>query len=489
MHEATSAPTLRPYQVDALEDVWTAFTRDRHNRVLVKMPTGTGKTVMFAEMLRHYAERWECLLPTYRPNRGARMLVIAHREELLDQAADKISKANRGLMVSIEQGDRYANKYSDVVIASIQTLQAMKFRRLKRLLEQHTFRLVIVDEAHHAAAASYRTALVHLGFLPPADASESEEVEAADFDDVAEMEAALKGWDATAPRDRLLVGVTATPNRSDAIGLGCVFQTIAYNYALKAAIDDGYLVPITPWVVESDVSLDAVKMTAGDFNQKDLAQAVNNTVRNDLALAAWREHADGLSTIAFTVDVAHAHAMAETFRADGVPAEAISGETPREDRRAILERYRRGTVEVLCNCMVLTEGTDLPRTRCILHAKPTKSATLYEQMTGRGLRLYEGKPDCIVIDIVDVARRHSLQTAPVLYGLPPGLMAKGEDLEKLQAALEEFRDKYPTLDVDSLLATGRLTLEQLQAKASTFDIWKVPDLGDGDAPGRAEHAR
>jgi hypothetical protein len=186
MHEATSAPTLRPYQVDALEDVWTAFTRDRHNRVLVKMPTGTGKTVMFAEMLRHYAERWECLLPTYRPNRGARMLVIAHREELLDQAADKISKANRGLMVSIEQGDRYANKYSDVVIASIQTLQAMKFRRLKRLLEQHTFRLVIVDEAHHAAAASYRTALVHLGFLPPADASESEEVEAADFDDVAQ---------------------------------------------------------------------------------------------------------------------------------------------------------------------------------------------------------------------------------------------------------------------------------------------------------------
>ena len=471
-----SAPTLRPYQLEAIEAVWTAKLAGQ-NRVLVKMPTGTGKTVMFAEMLPLYAKRWELLLPNAKQNRGARMLVIAHREELLDQAAAKIQAANPRLVVDVEQGDRYASRMSDVIIASIQTLAAVKFRRLKRLLAHHTFRLVIVDEAHHAAAASYRTALVHLGFLPPADASEEEEVEAADFDDVAEMEKALAGWDAQAPRDRLLVGVTATPNRSDAVGLGCVFQTIAYNYALKAAIDDGYLVPITPWVIESDVSLEGVRTTAGDFNQKDLANAVNNAVRNDLALAAWQEHAEGLSTIAFTVDVAHAHAMAETFRGAGVRAQAISGETPKDDRRIYLRNYTEGTIEVLSNCMVLTEGTDLPRTRCILHAKPTKSATLYEQMTGRGLRLFDGKADCVVIDIADVARRHSLQTAPVLYGLPPGLTAEGQTLEQLAAALEEFRDKYPQLDVDGLLATGRFTLEQLKAKASTFDIWKVPDLG------------
>ena len=472
-----SAPTLRPYQLEAIEAVWTAKLAGQ-NRVLVKMPTGTGKTVMFAEMLPLYAKRWELLLPNAKQNRGARMLVIAHREELLDQAAAKIQAANPRLVVDVEQGDRYASRMSDVIIASIQTLAAVKFRRLKRLLAHHTFRLVIVDEAHHAAAASYRTALVHLGFLPPADATDHEELEAADFDDVAEMERALKGWDAIAPKDRLLVGVTATPNRSDAVGLGCVFQTIAYSYALKAAIDDGYLVPITPWVVESETSLDAVRTTAGDFNQKDLAAAVNQDVRNQLALAAWREHADGLSTIAFTVDVAHAHAMAETFEAAGVPARAISGETPREDRRWMLEAFRQRKIEVLCNCMVLTEGTDLPLTRCILHAKPTKSGTLYEQMTGRGLRLFEDKADCVVIDIVDIARRHSLQTAPALYGLPTGLLAKGDELDKLKAALEEFREANPNLDVDALLAAGRLTLEQLKAKATTFDIWKIPDLGE-----------
>lgn len=473
-----SAPQLRPYQGEAIEAVWSAFTRDKANRVLVKKPTGTGKTVMFAAMLPTYAKRWELLLERHKQNRGARMLVIAHREELLDQAAEKIQAANRGLVVDIEQGDRYASRASDVIIASIQTLAAMKFRRLKRLLTMHTFRLVIVDEAHHAAAASYRTALVHLGFLPPADASDEENVEAADFDDAAEMEQALKGWDARAPRDRLLVGVTATPNRSDAVGLGCVFQTIAYSYALKQAIEDGYLVPIKPWVIESDISLEGVKTTAGDFNQRDLAEAVNQERRNQLALSAWQEHAAGLPTIAFTVDVAHAHAMASKFRSAGINALAISGETPKEDRRNALESFRNRRIDVLSNCMVLTEGTDLPLTRCILHAKPTKSSTLYEQMTGRGLRLWEGKAECVVIDIVDIARRHSLQTAPTLFGLPTGLLSNGDKLTDLEKRLEEFKEANPELDVEKLLSEQRMTLEQLRAKATTFDVWKVPDMGE-----------
>jgi ATP-dependent helicase IRC3 len=146
--------------------------------------------------------------------------------------------------------------------------------------------------------------------------------------------------------------------------------------------------------------------------------------------------------------------------------------------------------------MVLTEGTDLPTTACILHAKPTKSATLYEQMTGRGLRVHPDdpagparlaflkrneanalalkKPNCIVVDVVDVARRHSLQTAPVLYGLPPNVDPKGKELGKFERELDEFREKYPSIDIGSL---GRTSLEQLALKASTFDIWKIPELG------------
>lgn len=426
------------------------------------------------------------------------MLVIAHREELLDQAAERIQSLNRGLIVTIEQGDRHASPYSDVVIASIQTLQAMKFKRLLRLLKHHTFRIVIVDEAHHAAAKTYRTALALLGFLPKADISEGQDIEAATHDDVVEMEQALAGWDAVAPKDRLLIGVTATPNRSDAVGLGCVFQSIAYSYALKDAIDDGWLTPIVPWVVETQTSLDDVHMARGDFNQRELADAVNNDARNQMALAAWREHADGLSTIGFTVDVAHAHTMADLFSDAGVRAVAVSGETPKEERRIMLRQYTEGQVEVIFNCMVLTEGTDLPRTSCILHLKPTSSATLYEQMTGRGLRTHPDdpagperieadaigarliKPECVVIDLVDVARRHSLMASPVLYGLPPSLVVKGKELRQVERELEDLLARYPGLTVD-----GRMSLEQLQAKASTFDIWNVSSRTGTFGAGRA----
>ncbi len=466
---------LRPYQLDAIESIASAQATDGQNRLLVKMPTGTGKTVMFAALLKTLGQRFEYLIKGKR--KGARMLVIAHREELLDQAADKITRSNPGVMVSIEQGERYSNPYSDVIIASIQTLAARKFARLKRLMARHDFPLVLVDEAHHSAAASYRTTLAHLGFLPMGVVSEDGEVEAADFDDVKEMEVALAGWDARAPKDRLLVGVTATPNRTDAIGLGCVFQTIAYSYGLKQAIADGWLVPIEPWVVETDTSLDNVRITHGEFNQKDLADTVNNEYRNQLAVAAWKDYAEHKPTLAFTVDVAHAHDLAETFRRGGYRFEALSGQTPKDERKRILRQFQQGEIEGITNCMVLTEGTDLPLTECILHAKPTKSATLYEQMTGRGLRIHPGKERCTVIDIVDIARRHSLQAAPVLYGLPPSLVAKGKDLTQLEADLEALREKYPNFDIDGALEQGHLTLEQLAARATTFDVWTVQDLG------------
>lgn len=486
---AAVAPSQRPYQLAASEALERTFFDNGQNRALIKKPTGTGKTVWFANVLK--LPRLAEWLAGFK-QKGALLLVIAHREELLDQAADKIRRQNPGLMVDIEQGDRHASHYADVVIASIQTLQATKFRRLKRLMVWHTPRIVVVDEAHHAAAKSYRTALAMLGFLPKADISDGENIEAATQDDVVEMEKALAGWDAIAPKDRLLIGVTATPNRTDAVGLGCVFQTIAFNYALKQAINDGWLTPITSWVVETKTSLDGIRMSAGDFNQKELGEAVNTDPRNAQGLAAWREHADGLQTIGFTVNVAHAHALAELYQADGIKAVAISGETPKEERRIALRQYGEGLITVIFNCMVLTEGTDLPTTACILHYKPTNSATLYEQMTGRGLRPHPNdpkgparleaiqagypfiKPECIVIDLVDLSRRHSLQSAPVLYGLPPSLVAKGQDLRQLEEELAAMLAKYPGFDVEG---AGRLTLEQLNAKASLVDVWAIPELG------------
>jgi len=469
-----TAPTLRPYQVAQLDAIAAGLAAGT-NRLLVKSPTGTGKTVTFAAMLKHPPiVRW---LEQFRPA-DRKMLIVAHRDILLDQAAEKIHAANPHLMVTIEQGERHASPHADVIIASIQTLSAQHFRRLERLLARTQFRIVIVDEAHHAAASTYRAALGCLGFLPTAEEMDGRQnIEAASYEDVVDMEAALKDWDARAPKDRLLVGMTATPNRSDAIGLGCVFQSIAYSYALKDAIADGWLVPIMPWSIETTTSLEEVHLARGDFNQRELADAVNTDRRNDLAVAAWREHAEHMPTLAFTVDVAHAHALALAFADAGYLAVAVSGETPTDVRRRLLKDFQHGKIEVITNCMVLTEGTDLPRAACILHAKPTKSATLYEQMTGRGLRLFPGKDHCVVIDLVDVARRHSLQAAPVLFGLPPSLLAKGQRLEALAEDLDELINKHPGFDVSHALEGQHLTLAQLEAAASTFDIWSIPELG------------
>jgi len=239
---------------------------------------------------------------------------------------------------------------------------------------------IFVSNCHHASADSYRRVLAVLGFLPdhggvaPLDSllSSTKRTEA--------IAARMNAWDAVAPQDRLLVGFTATPNRTDAVGLSVVFQTIAFSYPMKAAIKDAWLAPPRALAVATDASLEGVRTTAGEFNQKDLATAVNTPQRNAQALLAWQQHALGRPTLGFTVDVAHAHAAADLWQKTGHRFMPISGQTPDDDRRMLLRQYTEGQIDGLFNAMLLTEGTDLPRTSCILHLKPTKSATLYEQM-------------------------------------------------------------------------------------------------------------
>lgn len=465
----TMAPhTLRPYQTACLDAI-AAAQQAGLTRVLIQASTGTGKTQVFASL----PTRLRPWLDTF-PEGRRQMLVIAHRDELIDQAARRIQQLNPGLMVGIEQGDRRTSRYADVTVASIQTLTALKCRRLRRLIKSDPFRLVVYDESHHSSSPSARTALVYLGFLPRADASEEESLDAASYEDAAVMASALANWDTIAPRDRLLVGFTATPNRSDGVGLGAVFQSIAFTYPIKQAIDDGWLVPIVAWTVLTNTDLDGVKLNHGDFNQSDLAKTVNTADRNQIAVSAWQEHAEKRPTLAFTVDVAHAHDLAATFTAVGVRARAVSGETPKDERRDTLRRFAAGEIDVISNCAVFTEGTDLPNTACILNAKPTKSATLFTQIVGRGLRTHPGKADCLLIDLVDVARRHSLQSAPVLYGLPTSLTMKGEDLRKTAEELDAFLERYPGFNVDG---QGRIALSDLRAKAESFSVWDVPSLG------------
>lgn len=451
--EAAPVQTLRPYQ----QDMIAAVAESSASRLLIQAATGTGKTTVFSSLLRDQRIR-----DRLGPGRWS-MLVIAHREELLEQAAERIQQQNPDRLVTIEQGDRYASLSSDVIVASVQTLAGRGCRRLKRLQARHDFRLVVVDEAHHAPARTYRDVLAALDILPPQDADTDADAE--------RLQARLATWRVA---DRLLVGVTATPNRTDAVGLNAVFESMVYSYPLRQAITDGWLVPIEAWEVKTRESLDGVKTTAGEFNQAQLAEAVNTHARNALAFAAWEQYASGVPTLAFTVDVAHAHAVAAVWESRGIAAAAVSGDTPKADRRQLLQAYRDRRITVLANCMILTEGTDLPLTGCVLHLKPTKSPTLYEQMTGRGLRQAPGKDRCIVLDVVDVSKRHSLVTAPVLYGLPPSLIAQGR-LDKLAQRYQKFQEDYPGLGLD----VGRKTIDDLQAMvASRVDVWSLPSMGE-----------
>lgn len=465
--------TLHDYQVTALDRIVDRFMAGK-NRILLQMATGTGKTVTFMSLLSHeHFSSWFAELPA----RSRRVLVVAHREEIIQQAAKTALEQNPGLSVGVEQGPSVASPYHDIIVASIQTLSARNGVRLARLMEPGHFGLVIIDECHHAAAQSYRTTLARLGFLPRSLDTGMGESDAVSWDDVETMERALREWDEQAPRDRMLLGVTATPNRSDTIGLGCVFQEIAYSFPIRQAVKEKKLVDIVPWVVENHtINLDHVKVTAGEFNQKQLAEAVNTQNRNTLAITAWHEHAKDRQTIAFCTSVQHAHDFARIATDAGVSTAVVHGETPREERRAIFQAYQRGEVTMLSNCMIATEGTDLPATSCILHLRPTLSSTLYEQMTGRGLRLAPGKDHCVVIDVVDIARRHRLNTAGTLAGLPVGLLVSGKPMTEIERELEDFRAKVPNLDLARLLENGSLTLEALKAKAVTFTMWDIQPL-------------
>lgn len=445
---------LRDYQEEACAAIRNALARNVWSQIVV-LPTGAGKTVLFAHLQQALAD-W---LAPY-PWRKQKMLVIAHREELLDQAKDKIQFYNRDLRIGIEQGARRAAPMDDVVIASIQTLAARNGARLARL-NPDDFRIVVVDEAHHAAADSYQDVLRYFGLVPTwPDRTGQDETE---------LRAAYRTWWDTPPTaDKLLLGVTATPARGDAIGLEWTFRELVYEKTLRWMIQRDYLVPLVGYVVETEISLDTVRKVAGDFNVGQLARVVNTPERNQQAVAAWRDYAWNRRTIAFCVDIQHAKDLAAAFNAVGIVADWVSGEDADRDRK--VQRLRDGDLDVICNCNVLTEGFDEPGVSAILHCRPTNSPTLYMQMTGRGTRKADGKADCVVIDMVDIARRHALVTAGDLFGLPKRWNALGRSLEAQAAAVDAIQMAFP----DVPLIEG-LTLDALQATVKRIDLWAIRD--------------
>jgi len=254
------------------------------------------------------------------------------------------------------------------------------------------------------------------------------------------------------------------------VGLGAVFEEIAYDYPLLQAMRDGWLAPIRGLQVATGLDLSGVSTRAGDFAVSELAQVVNQEERHREVLAGYLQQAAGRKrAIAFCVDVAHAEQMAESFRGIGKRSEVLTGATPREDRHELLQRFARGEIEVLTNCMVLTEGFDEPKVDAILMCRPTKSSLLYMQMIGRGTRRAREKDDCLVLDFTGEAGRHKLVTLNTLFGLPPK-MKQVDRPEKVLEQLRLFEEKYPWIDVHRIESLEQLALAVTEIEFFAADV-------------------
>lgn len=381
-----TALELRGYQREAITKTLELAAAGVRKQLGVAA-TGLGKTVVFCSL----AEQM-----------GTRALIIAHREELVAQAAAKVRELWPGIDVGIVKGPN-DDVHSHVVVASIQTLA--RSSRLGRLVASYAdggsilrpmdpFGLVVVDEAHHSAADSYRRVLE-----------------------------ALHAGEVGGP---LLLGVTATPDRGDGKGLDDLFDEIAWTYDMLWGIRQGYLSDLRGLRVKVAIDLAKVKVSRGDYDAGSAGRALEDADAPAHIVKAWREHAPDRRTLVFTPTVALAHAVAAEFVGVGVAAAVVSGDTPADERRNILRAYSAGEVQVVCNCAVLTEGYDEPRTDCIVVARPTKSRALYTQMIGRGTRRHPDKADCLVLDVVGISKALSLITVPSLFGLPEDSSWEGD---------------------------------------------------------------
>lgn len=374
---------LRDYQEDAIAAVEGAWA-EGITRPVVVAATGAGKTSIFCAMIGRHIERLRA--------EGKRILILAHREELLEQAEARVKLQNPTLWTAIVKGSRgqKTHQFADVVVASVQTLA-----RPKRREAVDRIGMVIVDECHNAASKSYKDVLAHYGCIPAVDGQTIGR-------DVKEA-------------NTLTVGFTATLTRMNG-GLPEVWDSVAYNIKIHTLVKRGFLVPPVAKTVEvPGLNLATTRITGGDLNTGDLAAALEDSEAFGVIADTWMSTAvtpDGpypyRPTIAFMPNVATAERLKDAFLALGVCADVVTGQMNSTDRKAVYARYNSGECQVLVNCMVLTEGFDAPLTSCVIIGRPTLNGGLYVQCVGRGLRLADGKTDCLVLDVAGASLKHSL---------------------------------------------------------------------------------
>lgn len=399
---------LRPYQTECVNSVLDSW--EEFQKVLAVLPTGAGKTVIFSKV----AER-----------SSGRTLVLAHREELIEQAKNKI-EATTGIVAQVEKAERKAERNCSVVVASVQTLQG---DRLAGWPQDH-FSRIVVDEAHHALSDTYRRILEHF---------------------------------CTAR----VLGVTATPFRGDKKNLGTMFETVAFEIGLIDLIKQGYLSPIRIKSVPLQIDLNGIRTISGDYDLEQVDQALDPILTK--AAAAIAHEAAQRKILVFLPLRKTSQKFADILNGVGIKAKHVDGNS--EDRKEILESFSRGDFQVLCNAMLLTEGYDEPSVDCVCILRPTKSQPLYAQMVGRGTRLHPGKSECLLLDFLWLHEKHSLIR-------PAHLIAKSaeeaafitEALKKGGSSSMDLLDAQETAEHDREAALKRELARQERKKAKTISI-------------------
>jgi ATP-dependent helicase IRC3 len=428
----TSRIELRPYQRAAIAAVHTAYQRGVRRQLLV-LPTGAGKTLVFGQLI---AER------------GGRALVLAHRDELLRQAIDKLALVGiprRAIGLVQADVDELGRQ---VQVASVQTLAQP--RRLARLLSRGPFDTIVVDECHHAVSSSYRQILGELGAiaLPAHHLSRPRRAS-----DQLHLLGDVHPRPPSTADGALLLGVTATPDRGDRVGLGTIFDEIVYEVGLVELIRQDYLVDLrAKRIVLAGADFSSLHVRAGDVIPGEVERVFHQVDAPRQVARAYLEHAEGRRSLVFTPGVRTAYETAAALRDLGVAAEAIDGSLELDERRALLERFSSGQTQVLVNCQLLGEGFDEPRIEAVLIARPTRSRALYQQLVGRGTRPYPGKTNLLVLDLVGASERHDLVSVASLFGLEPRELRKRSVREVLDERLADDRPAFELPD-GQLVAT------------------------------------
>lgn len=408
---------LRPYQEEARAKVQQEWKEGR-KRTLLVLPTGCGKTIVFSKIIED------------RVKMGERVLVLAHRSELLEQASDKLMTAT-GLGTALEKAENTSiGSWFRVVVGSVQTMQREK--RLSQFPPNH-FDAIVIDEAHHAISDGYQRVLEHFG-------------------------------------EANVLGVTATPDRGDMRNLGSYFDSLAYEYPLVDAIKSGYLSKITAITIPLELDLSTVSQQGGDFKASEIGTALDPYLEQ-IADEMVKQCKDR-KTVVFLPLVKTSQKFRDILNTKGFKAAEVNGES--KDRAEILEDFDKDKYNVLCNSMLLTEGWDCPTVDCVVVLRPTKVRALYSQMVGRGTRLAPGKENLLLLDFLWHTERHELCRPAHLIASSPEVAKKmtenmAEDTEVEFSLLEAEEQASKDVVAEREEALAKQLAEQRRKKRKLVD--------------------